>query len=506
MKPHAVVVSLVLLATLTTRALGAELSASDHELLSRLVLAEAGNEGTLGMALVARSVLNRSALIQSGAVRAGSYLSRSGSIHDVIHGRRQYQPVSNGTIRRARSAAELAQAREAIALAQDTDALRKALEQAGVSAEGIQRLLSATGFRARTAFNDPSQNYARQRLGNHVFNADKHSLNQDVPALFARYYGQSSGAAGALTNAFRGMRSDSDSALPASAPRGDAERRSQPASQPLSQPASQPLSQPASQPVSQPLSQPVSQPLSKPVSQPLSQPVSQPLSQPVSQPLSKTGDEPSSAQPPSQKPTALRRRVEAAGPLEFGARGSAVDELQRRLGIKQTGLLGPTTTAALKDWQRANGLEPTGVVSKADLDALDRLAPDLRSLPRSRHEAYEGERSLGPIDVVELVGVPVGLEAARAFLRMRAAAARDGVTLRLVRGFHAREEEAMRPAAASAVLAPPCRGNHESGRAIDLETPEGKVLEWLELHAARFRFRRTTASEPAHWEYTPPAR
>lgn len=163
--------------------------AQDSDLFRRLVLAEAGGEGELGMALVARSVLNRSALIQSGATGAGTYLARGGGVDDVIRGRNQYQPLSDGSIHRRRSAGQLASAQRAIDLAYDTNALRSRLQAQGLSNAEVDRLVNATGFRTGDAFNDPSQNYARQRFGNHVFNGDRVSTRQDVGGAFDEQYG-----------------------------------------------------------------------------------------------------------------------------------------------------------------------------------------------------------------------------------------------------------------------------------------------------------------------------
>ena len=68
-------------------------------LLQRLVLAEAANQGDIGMALVARSVLNRQGIINAGS-SPGTFNSKSGSLTDIIYGSGQYQPISDGSINR----------------------------------------------------------------------------------------------------------------------------------------------------------------------------------------------------------------------------------------------------------------------------------------------------------------------------------------------------------------------------------------------------------------------
>ncbi len=172
----------------------ADISAEDYKLLQKIALAEAGGEGTLGMALVVRSILNRSAIIstRSGGVTAGTYLSKSGSIRDVIYGKNQFQPVSDGSINKARTAAQLNQASEAIKLATDTNALNQALQQDGKTPTQVRDLMSATGFRAGYAFDDASHNYKRIGYKNHIFNSDQFASKLDVPKIYASVWGGAS--------------------------------------------------------------------------------------------------------------------------------------------------------------------------------------------------------------------------------------------------------------------------------------------------------------------------
>ena len=142
----------------------------EMSLFKRLVLAEAGGEGQLGMALVARSVLNRTGLIQTGKATTGTFLANSATVKGVIMGRGQYQPVSDGSINRERSAEQLEQARLAIELAQDPAKLQRMLKSEGLSDSDIGKIISATGFRTGSAFNDPSQNVNVVQYKNHFFN------------------------------------------------------------------------------------------------------------------------------------------------------------------------------------------------------------------------------------------------------------------------------------------------------------------------------------------------
>ena len=150
---------------------------NEQELLLKLMNAEAGGEGELGMAAVARSVMNRAGLIQSGEVNSGTFMSNSGSISDVITAKNQYQPVVNGrvmqdggTTDRELTPQERQRALRALELAKDTDALKERFESKGMTESQVRNMMGATGFRTGSAFNDPSQNINVTQLENHYFN------------------------------------------------------------------------------------------------------------------------------------------------------------------------------------------------------------------------------------------------------------------------------------------------------------------------------------------------
>lgn len=104
-------------------------------------------------------------------------------------------------------------------------------------------------------------------------------------------------------------------------------------------------------------------------------------------------------------------------------------------------------------------------------------------------------------------GIPMEVATAAAYGRMRDAARAAGVPLRAVSGFrtmaHQRALYDAYQRGAGPIAARPGFSNHQSGVAVDLNTPEGAVLWWLRHHAARFGFRRTVRSEGWHWEYVP---
>ena len=121
-------------------------------------------------------------------------------------------------------------------------------------------------------------------------------------------------------------------------------------------------------------------------------------------------------------------------------------------------------------------------------------------------------------------------DAARAWRRMKQAAAGDGVTMKLISAFRSidRQVEILREKLAEgqtvdeilAASAPPGFSEHHTGRAIDIDTDGVPPLEiefertpafaWLSRNAARFGFvlsfpegnRYGYQYEPWHWFYT----
>lgn len=146
------------------------ISGDEEEYLMRLMIAEAGGEGELGMAAVGRSVLNRAGLIQSGEVGAGTFMSKSGSITDVIEGSGQYQPFAEGKLKRALTQEERARAKKALEMARNQASLRANLESSGMNSASINNIMASTGFRTHAARYDASQEVNVTELGGHRFN------------------------------------------------------------------------------------------------------------------------------------------------------------------------------------------------------------------------------------------------------------------------------------------------------------------------------------------------
>ena len=149
---------------------------TERELFIRTVAAESRGEDLIGQALVARIILNRAGLIQSGAVGKGTFLANDASITGVIYGKNQFQVVSDGSINNNFSQVELDNAEKAIAIAENPEQLKNELKARNIPVIAA----SSTGFRTGSAFNDPSQNINVTKVGNHYFNTAGNS-NLQIP-------------------------------------------------------------------------------------------------------------------------------------------------------------------------------------------------------------------------------------------------------------------------------------------------------------------------------------
>jgi hypothetical protein len=149
----------------------ASISAGEMDLFTRMVYAEAGGEGKTGMSVVARAILNRAGLIQSGKVSPGTFNAKSGSISDVINGRGQFSPITDGRINQKLSDSQINQSKDAITLAQKPSELMSALKSEGFDDLSIKKLIASTGFRNYDAAGyDSSQDVNEVKFKRHTFN------------------------------------------------------------------------------------------------------------------------------------------------------------------------------------------------------------------------------------------------------------------------------------------------------------------------------------------------
>jgi hypothetical protein len=113
-----------------------------------------------------------------------------------------------------------------------------------------------------------------------------------------------------------------------------------------------------------------------------------------------------------------------------------------------------------------------------------------------------------PITVVTADGKPAEKATANAYSLMQDAAAKVGVQLRVVSGFRSQAQQqylynCYKTCSCNGcnLAAKPGYSNHQSGEALDLNTRDPGVYNWLSGNAWKFGFKRTVSSEPWHWEY-----
>ena len=206
----------------------ADLYPKGKDLLRRLVLAEAGNQGLVGQALVANSLFNRVALVTGGkgigspdnigegrhqltdsatydpsdfspeqyrSLTATFYTAGKNSrrpnrksIDSFILASGQYEPISNSKIwevggekDNALTPKQIADADKAIELAKNRGQLGAMLGKEGVDRANIGNFLDATGFRRKDTFDDPSQNVNNVQFKDHVFNTAGNFSVSDLP-------------------------------------------------------------------------------------------------------------------------------------------------------------------------------------------------------------------------------------------------------------------------------------------------------------------------------------
>ena len=204
--------------------------------------------------------------------------------------------------------------------------------------------------------------------------------------------------------------------------------------------------------------------------------------------------------------------------LKRGSRGAAVQALQERMhalgaDLEADGVFGEGTEALVKALQAANGLSADGVVGPATVAALfsssaASVTAQAAGLPGDylgHYDAYDGGQHLGTVDVVEIDGVKVASKTAQAWLDLKAAAAADGVTLKLNSGFRTMDEQqALRSRYLSGngpVAATPGYSNHQHGQALDIDMVDPAAKAWMFEHGPTLGWRNTVPSESWHWEY-----
>jgi peptidoglycan hydrolase-like protein with peptidoglycan-binding domain len=210
----------------------------------------------------------------------------------------------------------------------------------------------------------------------------------------------------------------------------------------------------------------------------------------------------------------------------YGSRGLHVALLQKKLNERGArlvvdGIFGPKTLAAVKRFQQGHGLVVDGIVGPRTWGALG-----VRASSNGGHVGAAASSSRAPSGpVVRATGYvngrpqhitlsPIGngkylrSDAAAAFNRMKADAARAGVTLVPVSGFRTMAEQTylyrLYLQGRGNLAARPGYSNHQSGISVDVATggsSSSAVYRWLAANARRYGFVNDVRGEPWHWTY-----
>jgi len=143
--------------------------------LTKAVALEARGEGMDGMFAVAKSILNRHELINSGEVLPSTYMPNSvnskPTISDILFHKDQYQVYDSKNKRfkdqkNPPTKEDFQKAQEAIYLASDTHRAMTYILDRNLPMDTFD----GTGFRRRDAKYDASQDKGTFMIGNHQFN------------------------------------------------------------------------------------------------------------------------------------------------------------------------------------------------------------------------------------------------------------------------------------------------------------------------------------------------
>jgi peptidoglycan hydrolase-like protein with peptidoglycan-binding domain len=214
---------------------------------------------------------------------------------------------------------------------------------------------------------------------------------------------------------------------------------------------------------------------------------------------------------------ALRQTVSASPPtLREGSKGAAVVTLQNKLKAAgfnpgaADGSFGPKTEAAVKAFQKSRGLTADGVVGPKTWDKLGIKVSGTPSTGGGGGKVVTGYVNGVPrnITVASVAnGKVLRSDAAAAFNRMHAAAARAGIDLHVNSGFRTMaEQQALYRAYQNGtgnLAAKPGYSNHQGGIAADINVGStgSSTYRWMAAHAKEYGFVRTVPSEPWHWEF-----
>ena len=195
---------------------------------------------------------------------------------------------------------------------------------------------------------------------------------------------------------------------------------------------------------------------------------------------------------------------EAAGPAAAVDAPAAADGTDGTTDVAQESELTITTPAE----DSTPFLAPEELVPKEPVTP-GVIDPDSLNQTESCHRVtgYRSGHKMN-ICVTTIDGKYVEVNTARAYLRMRKAARKAGVSMYVVSGFRSMASQRYlyhcyltKACNGGNLAAVPGYSNHQSGHALDLNTSAGGVYSYLVNHGHAFGFRRTVPSEKWHWEH-----
>ncbi|MDB5214771.1 MAG: D-alanyl-D-alanine carboxypeptidase [Myxococcaceae bacterium] len=197
---------------------------------------------------------------------------------------------------------------------------------------------------------------------------------------------------------------------------------------------------------------------------------------------------------------------EAAGPAAAADDGSAAADLaDGTTDVAAESELTITTPAE----DATPFLDPEELALRDPSAAVTTVDPDSLNQTQSCHRVsgYRSGHKMN-ICVTTIDGKYVEVNTARAYLRMRKAARKVGVSMYVVSGFRSMAQQRYlyhcylsKKCNGGNLAAVPGYSNHQSGHALDLNTSAGGVYSYLVNHGHSYGFRRTVPSEKWHWEH-----
>lgn len=167
-------------------------ASSEYDILKAVTLCEARGEGVLGMALVARVILNRVNLTR---LKKENFNTTDPSIRGIVYAPWQFEPTWSktnniSTIYDRVNTHTQGLAEEAIALAQNTSALHNRLNEKGLPVHQIDRVIRSTFFAAATHPQaiTPYTHHTPIRVGRQIFGEGKNTREVPLHDLCKKIY------------------------------------------------------------------------------------------------------------------------------------------------------------------------------------------------------------------------------------------------------------------------------------------------------------------------------